>query len=67
MNLIFLFIDKIVNIRADFPLIESSLSTYSFGSMDYNLPTCTIVLETFSMITSEELFGIVSDGPRNCI
>ena len=34
------FIDKIANIRAKFPLLESSLPPYSFGSMDSIMPTC---------------------------
>ena len=54
------FIDKIVNIRAEFPLLESSLPPYSFGSMDSIMPTCTELLERFIMITSEELIKIVS-------
>ena len=34
------FIDKIANIRAEFPLLESSLPPYSFGSMDSIILTC---------------------------
>ena len=34
------FIDKIANIRAEFPLLESSLPLYSFESLDYIMPTC---------------------------
>ena len=33
------FIDKIANIRAEFQLLESSLSPHSYGSMDYIMPT----------------------------
>ena len=54
------FIDKIANIRAEFPLLESSLSPYSFGSMDYIMPTCANLFDRFTMITSEELTMIVS-------
>ena len=54
------FFDKIANIRAEFPLLESSLPTYSFGSMDSIMPTCADLLERFTMITSEELIKIVS-------
>ena len=54
------FIDKIANIRAEFPLLESSLPPYSFGSMDSIIPTCANLLERFTMITSEELIKIVS-------
>ena len=54
------FIDKIANIRAEFPLLESSLPPYSFGSMDSIMPTCAILFDRFTMITSEELIKIVS-------
>ena len=54
------FIDKIANIRAEFPLLEISLSHYTFGSMDSIMPTCTNLLERFTMITSAELIKIVS-------
>ena len=54
------FIYKIANIRAEFPLVESSLPPYSFGLMDSIMPTCTNLLERFTMITSEELIKIVS-------
>ena len=38
------FIDKIANIRAEFPLLESSLPPYSFGSMDSIMPTmCKLI------------------------
>ena len=36
------FIDKIANIRAEFPLLESSLPPYSFESMDSIMPYCTV-------------------------
>ena len=54
------FIDKIANIRAEFPLLESSLPPYSFGSMDSIMPTCANLFDRFTMITSEELIKIVS-------
>ena len=54
------FIDKIANIRAEFPLLESSLPPYSFGSMDSIMHTCANLLDRFTMITSEELIKIVS-------
>ena len=53
-------IDKIANIRAEFPLLESSLPPYSFGSMDSIMPTCANLFDRFTMITSEELIKIVS-------
>ena len=54
------FIDKIANIRAEFPLLESSLPPYSFGLMDSIMPTCANLFDRFTMITSEELIKIVS-------
>ena len=53
-------IDKIANIRAEFPLLESSLPPYSFGSMDSIMPTCAILVDRFTMIKGEELIKIVS-------
>ena len=52
-NMFFLY--KISNIRAGLPLRESSLPPYSFESMDSIMPYCTVLLESFTMITSEEL------------
>ena len=54
------FIDKIANIRAVFPLLESSLPPYSFGSMDSIMHNCANLFDRFTMITSEELITIVS-------
>ena len=54
------FIDKIANIRAEFPLLESSLPPSSFGSMDSIMPTCANLFDRFTMITSEDLIKIVS-------
>ena len=54
------FIDKIANIRAEFPLLENSLPPYSFGSMYYIMPTCANLFDRFTMVTSEELIKIVS-------
>ena len=47
-------IDNIANIRAEFPLLESLLLPYSFESMDSIMPYCTILLESFTMPTSEK-------------
>ena len=55
-----MFIDKIANICAEFSLLESSLPPYSFMSMYSIMPTCTNLLERFTVITSEELIKIVS-------
>ena len=40
-------------------MLESSLPPYSFESMDSIMPYCTVLLESFTMITSEELINIV--------
>ena len=53
------FIDKIANIRAEFPLLESSLPPYSFVLMDYIMPTCANLFDRFTIITSEELIKMV--------
>ena len=60
------FIDEIANIRAEFPLLESSLPPYSFESMDSIMSYCTVLLESFTMITSEELINIVSGMKTTC-
>ena len=54
------FIDKIANNLAEFPLLESSLPLYLFESMDSIMPYCTVLFESFRMITSKELIKIVS-------
>ena len=41
-NVFLLFIYKIANIRAVFPLLENSFPPYLFESMDYILPSCTV-------------------------
>ena len=41
-------------------MFESSLPLYSFESMDSIMPYCTVLLESFTMMTSEELINIVS-------
>ena len=49
------FIDKIDNIRAEFPLLEANLPCYSFLSMDSNMPICTTTLYHFDRVTDPEL------------
>ena len=46
------FIDKIDNIRAEFPLLEANLPCYSFLSMDSIMPICTTTLYHFYNILS---------------
>ena len=49
------FIDKIDNIRADYPLLEANLQSYSVLSMDSIIPRRTTSLETVDLITDTEL------------
>ena len=50
-----LFIDKIDNIRAEFPLLEASLPSYSFLSMDSIMTMCPTSLYDFDPVTDTEL------------
>ena len=49
------FIDKIDNIRAEFPLLEANLPCYSFLSMDSIMSICTTTLYHFDRVTDPEL------------
>ena len=60
LHLICILLIAIANICAEFPLLESSLPPYSFGSMDSIMPTCANLFDRFTMITSEESIKIVS-------
>ena len=48
------FIDKIDNIRSEFPLLEANLPSYSFLSMDYIMPMCPTGLYHFDPVTDTE-------------
>ena len=54
------FIDKIDNIRAEFPLLKANLPCYSFLSMDSIMPICTTTLYHFDRVTDPELKKIIS-------
>ena len=54
------FIHKIDNIRAEFPLLESNLPCYSFLSIDSIMPICTNTLYHFDRVTDPELKKIMS-------
>ena len=54
------FIDKIDNIRAEFPLLEANLPSYSFISMDSIMSMCPIGLYNFDPVTDTEFFKIIS-------
>ena len=51
------FIDKIDNIRAEFPLLEVNLPCCSFLSMDSIMPICTTTLYHFDRVTDPELIS----------
>ena len=51
------FIDKIDNIRAEFPLLEVNLPCYSFLSMDSNMSICTTTLYHFDRVTDPEIIS----------
>ena len=50
------FIDKIDNIRPEFPLLEANLPSYSFLSMDSIMSRCPTGLYHFEPVTDTELF-----------
>ena len=54
------FIDKIDNIRAQFPLLEANLPCYSFLSMDSVMLMCPTGLYHFDPVTDTELLKIIS-------
>ena len=54
------FIDKIDNIRAEFPLLETNLPSYSFLSMDSIMSMCPTGLYHFDPVTDTELLKIIS-------
>ena len=52
-------IDKIDNIRAEFPLLEANLPSYSFISMDSIMSICPTGLYNFDPVTDTELLTII--------
>ena len=49
------FIAKIDNIRAEFPLLEANLPSFSFLSMDSIMPMCPTSLYHFDPVTDTKL------------
>ena len=49
------FIDKIDNIRSEFPLLEANFPCFSFLSMDSIMPICTTTLYNFDRVTDPVL------------
>ena len=54
------FIDKIENIRAEFPLLEANLPSYSFHSIDSIMSMCPTGLYHFDPVTDTELLTTIS-------
>ena len=54
------FNDKIDNIRAEFPLLEANLQSYSFLSMDSIMSMCPTSLYHFDPVTDTELLKNIS-------
>ena len=54
------FIDKIDNIRAEFPLLEANLPSSSFFSMDTIMSICPTGLYHFDPVTDNEILKIIS-------
>ena len=53
------FIDKIYNIRAEFPLLEANLPCYSFLSIDSIMPMYTTTLYHVDRVTDPELLKLI--------
>ena len=53
------FIDKIDNIRAEFPLLEANLPSYSFLSLDSIRSRCPTGLYHVEPVTDTELLKII--------
>ena len=54
------FLDKIDNIRSEFPLLEANLPSYTFLSMDSIMSMCPTGLYHFDPPTDTELLKIIS-------
>ena len=53
------FIEKIHNIKIEFPLLEASLPAYSFIDIDTIMPVCTAVFDTFQPLSCGVLASII--------
>ena len=49
------FIEKIHNIKMEFPLLVACLPTYSFVDIDTIMPVCTAVFDTFQTLSCDVL------------
>ena len=59
------FIVKIDNIRAEFPLLEANLPSYSFLSIDSIMSMCPTGLYNLDPVTDTELFNIIYCMKKN--
>ena len=53
------FIEKIHNIKMEFPLLEACLPAYSFVDIDTIMPVCTAVFDTFQPLSCDVLASII--------
>ena len=53
------FIEKIHNIKMEFPLLEACLPAYSFVDIDTIMPVCTAVFDTFQPHSCDVLASII--------
>ena len=54
-----LFIEKIHNIKIEFPLLKACLPTYSFVDIDTIMPVCTTIFDTFQPLSRDVLVSII--------
>ena len=53
------FIEKIHNIKMEFPLLEACLPAHSFVDIDIIMPVCTAVFDTFQPLSCDVLSSII--------
>ena len=59
------FIEKIHNIKMEFPLLEACLPAYSLVDIDTIMPVCTAVFDTFQPLSCDVLASIIHKLSRN--
>ena len=53
------FIEKIHNIKMEFPLLEACQPAYSFVDIDTIMPVCTTLFDTFQPLSCDVLASII--------
>ena len=53
------FIEKIHNIKMEFPLLEACLPEYLFVEIDTIMPVCTAAFDTFQPLSCDVLVSII--------